>query len=343
MSNSGLFPSNDDQAAQVIQRVVASGLPLATGLRAYAEECPTQSKTGLLQLATSVESGVSVADAVDQPGLELPAYLHELIDGGLRAHCLGPMLEEYLHQRRMQRRMGQKVALDIAYPVFILYYSLLSCFGLLVGLVPRFTPIFESFDVELPLPTQAVIAVSKVVLFLEYPIAALLLLAGAALAIFLFGGRWSLAIIDRIPFFGASARYASMSEFCSLLAPLVETAVPLPEALHAVASTMQPSRLKSRAQSLAEHYDGSLELATAARDQGLPKEVVHLLRWENRGAAFGEILRSWAELFARMSAGRSSVITAIMAPFLMVSVGLLVGIIVLSLFLPLLRLLNALS
>ena len=342
MSDIELFP-DEDQPVQVLQRVVAAGLPLATGLRAYAEECPSRVRPGLLQLAASVESGASVSQAIDQPGLRLPVYLRGLIDGGLRSHCLGPMLEEYLHQRRLQRRMGQKVALDLAYPVLVMYFASMLCFGILIWLVPMFLEIFEGFDVELPWMTALLIEMSQAIIFLQYPIILGFVLFGLLLLVFLFGGRWSLVVVDRIPFFGASARYASMSEFCSLLAPLVDTAVPLPEALHAVASTMQPSRLKSKAQLLADRYDGSFELAESARAQRLPQEIVHLLRWEQRGAAFGEILRSWAELFARMSSGRSSVISAILAPFLMIGIGIGVGLIVFALFLPLLKIMNELS
>ena len=343
MSDIELFPVDDDQPAQILQRVVASGLPLATGLRAYAEECPTRVRGSLLQLARSVESGTPLSQAISDPGLHLPAYLHGLIDGGLRSHCLGPMLEEYLHQRRLQRRMGQKVALDLAYPLVVIYFATMLCFALLVWLVPMFTGIFEGFQVELPALTGLLIQLSQALIFLTYPIVIGFVLFGLGLLMFLFGGRWSVAVIDRIPFFGASARFAAMSEFCSLLAPLVETSVPLPEALQAVASTMQPSRLKSRTQCLADRYDGSFELAEAARAQKLPREIVHLLRWENRGAAFGEILRSWAELFARMGSGRSSVISAILAPCLMIGIGLFVGLIVIALFLPLLKLLNEIS
>ena len=342
MSDIELFP-DDDQPAQVLQRVIASGLPLATGLRAYAEECPARVRFGLLTLAASVESGTSLSQAIEQPSLQLPTYLRGLIDGGLRSHCLGPMLEEYLHQRRLQRRMGQKVALDLAYPLLVIYFAALICFALMIWLVPMFSGIFEGFQVELPGLTAMLIQLSQALVFLRVPIIAGFVLCGLLLLAFLLGGRWSVALIDRIPFFGASARFASMSEFCSLLAPLVETAVPLPEALHAVASTMQPSRLKSVTLRLADHYDGSFELADAARARSLSKEIVHLLRWENRGAAFGEILRSWAELFARMAAGRSSVISAILAPFLMIGIGLFVGLIVFAMFLPLIKLLNELS
>ena len=343
MSEIELFPDDEAQPVQVIQRVIASGLPLATGLRAYAEECPRQAQVGLLELADSVEAGMPIGDAVQVSGVHLPQYLRGLIDGGIRSHCLGPMLEEYLHQRRMQRRAGQKVALDLAYPLIVIYFAAMICYGLLAWLVPMFSGIFEGFGVELPGMTALLIEMSSLCLLLSYPIIVCFVLAGIALLLFLFGGRWSMVLIDRIPYFGASARYASMSEFCSLLAPLVETAVPLPEALLAVASTMQPSRLRSQTTALANAYDGSFELAEVARVKKFPHEIVHLLGWEQRGAAFGEILRSWAELFSRLSAGRSSVISAILAPLLMIGIGLFVGLIVIALFMPLVKLLNELS
>jgi len=343
MTDIEFFPADDDSQARVLQRVIASGLPLATGLRAYAEECPLEAKSGLLRLASSVEAGLPIGEAAKDSSLHLPVYLRGLIDGGVRSGSLGPMLDEYLHQRRLQKRFGQKVALDIAYPLLVIYFASILCFALLIWLVPIFGSIFDGFGIELPSLTAWLINISDLLIFLKYPMIVGFGLAGVSLLFFLFGGRWSKAIVDRLPFFGASARYASMSEFCSLLAPLVETSVPLPQALRAVASTMQPSRLKSHTRALAANYDGSFELADAARVRKFPQEIVHLLKWEQRGSAFGEILRSWAELFARMAAGRSSVISAVLAPLLMVGIGLFVGLIVLSLFLPLVNSLNELS
>ena len=343
MSDIELFPDDDAQPAQVIQRVVASGLPLATGLRAYAEECPLSARQGLLQLALAVESGMSLEDAMQGGAIRLPQYLSGLIDGGIRSQRLAPMLEEYLHQRRTQRRVGQNVALDLAYPLLVAYFAGLVCFGLLAWLVPMFTGIFEGFDMELPMLTQALIELSGLCVTWKYPIGVGFVVALVAILVFLFAGRLSTALLDRLPFFGLAARYASMSEFCSLLAPLVETSVPLPEALRAVAATMHPSTLKGRATALANRYDGAFDLADVAGQQKFPHEIVHVLRWEQRGSAFGEILRSWSQLFARMAAGRSSVISAILAPLLMVGIGLLVGLILFALFLPLIKLLNELS
>ncbi len=334
---------DDEPQAVALQRVIASGLPLATGLRAYAEECPASAKASLLELARSVESGQSIGEAVQNPDLRLPAYLRGLIDGGIRTGTIGPMLEEYMHQRRLQRRFGQKVTLDLAYPLVVMYFAAIICFATLIFLVPVFETMYNDFWVELPTLTTALIELSQLAVFLFVPLTAIIAVSGIALLMFLCGGRWSKALVDRIPFFGASARYASMSEFCSLLAPLVETSVPLPVALQAVASTMQPSRLKSSSRAIAASYDGSQTLADAARSRKFPNEIVHILRWETRGNALGEILRSWAELFARMASNRSSIIAAVIGPVMMIGIGIFIGLVVIALFAPLFRTLNMLA
>lgn len=335
-------PDDEPQAA-ALQHVMASGLPLATGLRAYAEECPSSAKSSLLQLAQSVESGQSISEAVQNPHLRLPTYLRGVIDGGIRTGTVGPMLEEYLHQRRLQKRFGQKVTLDLAYPLVVLYFATLVCFLTLITLVPMFEKIFIDFGTPLPAMTQTLIDLSSLLAFLSVPLTIIYALTGIALLMYLLGGQWSKALVDRIPFFGSSARYASMSEFCSLLAPLVATSVPLPTALQAVATAMQPSRLKSSSRSLAASYDGSRTLAEEAKGRGFPHEIQHLLRWEERGQAFAEILKSWAELFARMASSRSSVISAIIGPLMMIGIGVFVGMVVIALFMPLVKLLNQLS
>jgi type II secretory pathway component PulF len=337
------FSSDDIPQAAALQQVLASGLPLATGLRAYAEECPASAKSSLLQLAQAVEAGQSISEAIQAPSLRFPAYLRGLIDGGIRTGTLGPMLEEYLHQRRLQRRFGQKVTLDLAYPLIVIYFSALTCFAMLNFLVPMFEKIFSDFGTNLPTFTLMLLELSRVSLALSLPLSIAFIAVGIALVLYLFGGQWSKALVDRIPFFGGSARYASMSEFCSLLAPLIATSVPLPTALNAVAVAMQPSRLKSITKSLASRYDGSQTLADTARQLKFPNEIVHILRWEERGQAMSEILKSWAELFARIASSRSSVITAIIGPVMMIGIGFFVGLLVIAMFLPLVKLLNELA
>jgi type II secretory pathway component PulF len=313
-------------------------------LRAYAEEYPSQSAAALRHLAEAVESGTPLSSAIRQPGISIPTYLGGLIEGGLQSNTIGVMLEQYLHQRRRQRRLGQRAVLDFAYPLVVLLLTCVIGLGLLTWLVPMFKQMFEDFGVELPFMTRFVFMLSSTVTLLKWPI--MLGLGGFSLVLVLLfvGSRWTIAIFDRIPFLGRSARYATMAEFCSLLAPLVQAGVPITRSLQAVASAMQPSLVRSGTVHLSKAYDGSETLAELADERRLlPPELVHLLRWEDRGQAFAEILKSWSELFGRLASGHSAKVSAMLAPLLMLGIGVFVGFLVIALFMPLVTLLRMLS
>lgn len=329
-------------AAEALQRTVRAGVPLATGLRAYAEECPAASRNGLLGLAETVESGVPVETALESPRHALPPYLAALIRAGLETGQLGTMLEEYLRQQRRSRRVGQQLSLDLIYPLFVIYFS--TAIGLLVLMfvVPMFTSIFEDFGITLPSLTDSMIQLSRLVVYLQTPIAVGMLVSGGLLILML-AGQIVLPMLDRSRWLGGGARAASYSEFCSLLAPLVEAQQSLPRALDACARALSHSRLQKKALLLAQKFDGSQSLEDTADEVGMPIELAHLFRWEQRGAAFGQILRSWADLFSLAAEGRSRVMLAWISPVVVVVVGVFIGLLILSLFLPLIRLTNSLS
>jgi type II secretory pathway component PulF len=344
MNSRDELPSEEDLPIEAVQRLVQAGMPLARGLRAYAEEYPSQSAAALRHLAEAVESGTPLSSAIRQPGISIPTYLGGLIEGGLQSNTIGVMLEQYLHQRRRQRRLGQRAVLDFAYPLVVLLLTCVIGLSLLTWLVPMFKQMFEDFDLELPYMTRFVFMLASMVALLKWPIMLGLAAFSLVLVLLFVGSRWTIAIFDRIPFLGRSARYATMAEFCSLLAPLVQAGVPITRSLQAVASAMQPSLVRSGTVHLSKAYDGSETLAELADERSLlPPELVHLLRWEDRGQAFAEILKSWSELFGRLASGHSAKVSAMLAPLLMLGIGVFVGFLVIALFMPLVGLLNMLS
>jgi len=181
MNSRDELPSEEDLPVEAVQRLVQAGMPLARGLRAYAEEFPSKSATALRQLAQAVESGTPLRSAIQQPGISIPTYLAGLIEGGLQSNMIGVMLEQYLHQRRRQRRLGQRAVLDFAYPLVVLLLSCVIGFGLLIWLTPMFKELFEGFGLELPFITRFAFSLSSAALLLKWPI--MLGLGGAALTL----------------------------------------------------------------------------------------------------------------------------------------------------------------
>lgn len=344
MSNPDQLSSEEDLPVEAVQRFVQGGLPLARGLRAYAEECPSSVARSLDALAQAVESGTPLASAIRQPGVQLPLYLSGLIEGGMQSNTLGVMLEQYLHQRRRQRRLGQRAVLDFAYPLVVVFLTLVLGFFAMTWLVPMFKEMFDGFAVELPSLTLSVFMLSSAMQFLKWPILLGFVIVGGLLVLLVCSGRSMILLFDRVPVLGAAARYSTMAEFCSLLAPLIESGVPTQKSLQAVASAMQPSMVRRGTARLAQSYDGSETLSDMAAERNLlPQELIHLLKWESRGSAFAEILKSWSELFGRMASGQSAKVTALLAPLMMVGIGFLVGMLVIALFLPMVKLLNELA
>ena len=344
MRDSEQSANDSDRPIEAIHGAVQSGLPLAQGLRAYAEESPTRIAVSLRNVANSIERGIPVSLALEESDVKLPLYLTELIEGGIQSNTLGVMLETYLHHRRRQRRLGQRAVLDILYPLLVLLLTIVLTYAVMIWLIPMFKSVFLGFDLELPFLTRMLIDLSDLVILLMWPLAFGIAGLSGLLLLIATGGRATIMVLDRIPFLGATARYATMSEFCYLLAPLIESGVPIRQSLEAVGSAMNRSRVKSGTIKLARMYDGSEPLSDIASERGLlPHELVHLLSWESRGAAFAEILRSWGDMFNRMASSHSAKITAILSPLLMVGIGFLAGLLVLALFYPLVKLLNDLS
>lgn len=344
MSHLNSHSSDDTSPLGIVQQLIEGGQPLATGLRAYAEDCPSRLSSSLSRLADGIESGLPIEQALQQPGIEFPPYVTGIFRGNLPSSRLGILLEQYLYQSQSQRRFRRRIALEFAYPILILILSGGLGLAILVWLIPMFRSMFDSFGIEMPGITRMLILMSSAAEFLFWPLTGSLIAATVLLVLFVLNGRWTVAVLDRLPIIGQAVRYSAMSEFCALLAPLVESGIPTGRALTMVASAMQPSRVRSGTAQLGKAFDGSRELAVLAESRRLlPSELIHLLKWEHRGVAFAEILRSWAELFSRMSHGHSTRIIAILTPLAMLFIGGIVLLTVVALFTPLIRMTNSLS
>jgi len=150
--------------------------------------------------------------------------------------------------------------------------------------------------------------------------------------------------MQSIPIVGTASLLAAASEFCILLGMLVRARIPLPEALRLTAKGLRDPNLRAGCLRLARQVEAGDSPAYAASI--LPHfgpRLVQLLRHTDHEKSFGEILRAHGELFAIQAEAQAGIAVVWMQPFLLVIVGLLGGLIVISLFMPLIKLLNELS
>lgn len=339
-----------DPLVQAVTQTTAGGLPLAEALEAYSDEvCFRGAKTRFRALGRAVRNGVPLEDAVDQMRPRLSGYVAGLVRAAAGSGRLTLILEQHLIAERRTRDIRFRYWMNTAYPFVLLVISIVVLLAILVGFVPTMEEIFKDFGVPLAAPTLVTIAASHFVTdLLPWWPAVLAGVAVFCVAIwsirFLPGRATRVRLYQRLPLFGTVSRSIGLSEFCALLAILVECRMPLPEALRLTAGAIRDPNLAAGARKLAEQCESGLpadqEMAYIAN---FPESLTPIFRWDGRADGFALGLRAAAEVHAAQARVWSWVTGAFAQPFVLAGVVMVIGAGAFSLFLPLFSLLRALT
>lgn len=335
---------------ETIGTVTASGMPLSTGLLAYAEEVPSRRmRLVLRKVSRSLDAGVPLDEALAETSRAASPYLLGLIRAGLATGRLGELLEYHLYCTRRTRAARSRVSLALAYPLLLLAVAAAVVLFMLVWPIPAFREIFNDFGVALPGITAAVIGVSDFVVGLV-PVWPWVLGGLAVLIVLMYAVRFLPGRAARVRWFqylplaGSASRHVALSEFCSLLSILVESRVPLPDALRMTSRSLRDPNLAEGSRLLAGQVEEGRSAETAAMQlPHFPRSVAMLFRWQGRPEAFGRALRAAGELYAAQARVQIGVFGVFLQPLLLMFIVIVVGSTVVALFMPLVKLLNELA
>lgn len=344
------------RAMAEIARAGVSGLPPQPALRALAAELPSDSmRRRILSVCRRLDAGEPLDQAVAALSRGRHAYLPALIEAGVRNGQLPFVLSQLLRLSAQNRQLNRGLWFSLGYALVLVAAALGVSVVLLGWFVPEFRIIFEDFGVELPWVTVTVLQLSYVVQNFALPV---------GLSVFaVLGGIWLLLelmrrnlpgfeavnvtmrrVLHQIPLLGSIAQYASMSRFCALLSMLITTKVPLPEALRLAGAGSADANLAMHSRTLARECEAGESLVdTTRRLSHFPRELTHLFRWERQEGAFRTALEASSELFAARANVQVGIASIFVEPLLLVVAGGTVGLLVISMFLPLIKLLNDLS
>jgi type IV pilus assembly protein PilC len=335
---------------ELVTEVATAGLPLAAGLYAYSQEVPSyRIRTALRRLSHELDGGMPLESALAEHGRLIPSYLRGLIAAGARAGRFGEVVEQHLLCLRRTRDVRARVWLALSYPVLLLVGAVVLLLVMLIWPVPMFRGIFEDFGVPLPGPTLALLWLSDVtIVLLRYWFPVLIVLASVitlfCLLRFIPGRPTRVRVFQMIPFIGTAIRYVGMAEFCSLLSILLECRVPLPEALRLTADAIRDPNLAEGSRLLAEDVEAGIDADDSVRHlPHFPLTLASMFRWSERDQALAQVLRAAGELFALQAKVQAGVIGVFVQPFVFVGVAFGGGLVMTSLFMPLIALLNELA
>jgi type II secretory pathway component PulF len=235
------------------------------------------------------------------------------------------------------------------YPAIILIFAAILVICYCVFILPRFQQIFRDFNMRLPAITELAFAVgANPINYIVLPVLAILsaaLFLRLALGLTERGRMMRARILYALPIVGMLIRSARLSAFAELLGILIDQKTPLPDALRLAGEGSSEPILAAATRRIHADLSQGTPLAVALRGRGLvPEWVSWMVGLGERRGNLGQTLRQVAEMYRRQVETRAALFRTVLPPILLiVTAGLFVPVFVLSMMLPMFKLLEGLA
>jgi type IV pilus assembly protein PilC len=328
--------------------MIDSGVPLVQCLQILGETQENKKFAAAIKgVTTEVESGNSLAASMkNYPKIFDPLYTNMVAAGetGGILDTIFQRLSVYIEKAVKLKRAVQSA---MVYPIAVIVIAGAVITLILWKVVPAFTELFESMNVDLPLPTRIVINASKFIG--NYGI---LVAIGIGLLIFGFksyyatpGGRYTVdKNLLRTPIFGPLLRKIAVARFTRTMATLIASGVPILDCLEITASTAGNAIVEEAILSVKKAIEEGRTIVDPLKASGVfPNMVVSMIGVGEQAGALETMLTKIADFYEEeVDAAVADLMTA-MEPMMIVVLGVIVGGIVISMYLPIFTLVGQLS
>jgi len=322
--------------------LLESGLPLdrsLTILLQLTEENPKLNKL-VANVLEKVKGGKALADALESQGEVFSKFYLNMIRAGEMGGNLGGVLLRLGEYLERSQELKDTVKTALIYPAILLVMSLVSLFVMLTFVVPQFKEMFESAGQALPLPTRIVVGLAE---FLQsyWWILLLLVLGGiqfmkSQLANPASKKGWDGRFL-RMPLFGAIVINMETANFSRTFGTLLGNGVSILKSLGIVRETVSNGVLADLLTDAEEQLKQGRTMSEALSKQNLfPKLAVQMIKMGEETGRLEEMLMRIAVIYDKQLKTTIQRMLALLEPALIITLGLMIAGIIVSILLAIL-------
>ena len=329
--------------------MIDAGLPLVQCLEILASQQENKTFQKVLTATRSqVEGGATLSTAMrGSPKVFDPLYTN-MVEAGETGGILDTILQRLSSYIEKNVKLQRAVKSALVYPVGVLTVAGGVITLLLWKVVPIFATLFAGLGVDLPLPTRIVIALSNFV----GSIFGFLILIGMGAAIVGLkvwygtpGGKYAIdATILKLPVMGILMRKIAVARFTRTLGTLISSGVPILEGLDITARTAGNAVVERALTKVRKSLEEGKSLTDPLKETAVfPGMVTQMIAVGEQTGAMDAMLQKIADFYEEeVDAAVKDLLTAL-EPIMIVFLGLVVGGVVISMYLPLFSLIGKLS
>lgn len=320
--------------------LVSTGTPIVQALAAAERQTTVAEwKAVIKDLRERVEQGNSLAEAMgDKPG-EFDAVTRSLIAAGENSGNMPEMLRRLSNITRQRQKTVATVMGAMLYPCLLIGVSIVVILVMLVFVVPRFAGMFESLGADLPATTEMLLNLGEFVRQWWYLLAPTVL--GVPVGLFFVlstprGRRVVDTAMISTPVLGRVVRNLTLARIARMLGVLLASHVKLLEALELTRQAAGNCHYRELVDRASEHVTSGESLSSVMANSNLVTPAfAETVRNGEESGRLGEALGSLAEFMDEDNETAVKALTSLIEPMILVVLGLVVGFVALSLFLPL--------
>jgi len=329
--------------------MIDAGLPLVQCLEILASQ--QENKTFQKVLAgtrASVEGGATLSAAMRQYPKVFDSLYVNMVEAGETGGILDTILQRLSSYIEKNVKLQRAVKSAMVYPVGVLTVAGGVIILLLWKVVPIFATLFAGLGVDLPLPTKIVIGLSDMVGSI-FGLLALVALGGIIFGLKVWygtpQGRYALdSVILKLPVLGILMRKIAVARFTRTLGTLIASGVPILEGLDITAKTAGNAVVERALQQVRKSLEEGKSLTEPLKDSEVfPGMVTQMISVGEQTGAMDAMLQKIADFYEEeVDAAVKDLLTAL-EPIMIVFLGVVVGGVVISMYLPLFSLIGKLS
>ena len=323
--------------------MIDAGLPIVQCLDVLATQSPNKKLRGVVrQLKEEVEAGSTFTDALRKH----PKLFDDLFVNMVAAGDVGGILDNILHRlagyMEKAMKLKSKIKGAMIYPATIVTVAVGVTAVLLIFVIPVFAELFSSFGQALPAPTQFVINLSNfTIAYFKY--IALVVIAAVVVCRQFYkteAGRLTFdEIFLQLPVFGDLIRKSAVARFTRTLSTLVSSGVPILDAL-AITARTAGNKVVERAvlQTRVSISEGRTIAEPLTQSKVFPPMVCQMIAVGETTGALDAMLQKIADFYEEEVDNAVANLTALMEPLVILFLGVVIGGLVISMYLPIFKL-----
>jgi len=323
---------------QQFNTLIKAGLPILRALDLLADRATSPKLRPVLsKVRDRVREGKSLSEAIAEAGVFSKVYATAILAGEKSGNLSG-VLEYYIAYQKVSTGVKKKILATLVYPVLLITIATIIVSYLVTFVIPKFAILYRDLNVELPGPTQFLIALTVDYRYVVLGIIALIFLSVFGVIMWSRteeGGEAFDRLKFRIPVLGDTLLKFQVAQFSRTLATLLTGGTPLVAGLQTASDAISSKLIRSTVTQATQMVREGESLHSALASKGtMPELALDMIEVGESSGALAPMLTSVAEFYEEEVSIRLGALVAVIEPVILVFMGLLVAFILISLYLP---------